>query len=335
MINESSAIHCAFQRARISYSTAKGFSLWPDSVPKLELRSQLDLDFLVAAKDIQRARHLLETRGYRLRAISGRSLEFKTDAVPGTSLKDLYKDSPHRCVELHVEPEMRGRSSLLERVVCQYFHGVRVPVLSPADLLLGQGLHVYKHVCSEFARAAHLLEFRRNIIAHYDDAHFWRELQSAAEGLPGSPVALGVAILLITRVMGEFAPEALTDWAVSRVPAGARLWIDVYGTRSVFADLPGNKLYLLLEKELVSSGVPSRRPVRRALVPLRLPPSISPATAGDSFPIRLRRFRVQLKYIYFRLRFHIVAGVGYVWEALRWQQRIRKRQTGDNLLTCP
>ena len=48
MITEANAIHTRFQDAGISYATLKGFTLWPDSVPRLELRSQLDLDFLVA-----------------------------------------------------------------------------------------------------------------------------------------------------------------------------------------------------------------------------------------------------------------------------------------------
>ena len=335
MVNESSAIHSAFQKARILYSTVKGFSLWPDSVPKLELRSQLDLDFMVAEKDIPRARQLLETRGYRLRAISGRSFEFKTDAVPGTSLKELYKDSTHRCVELHMEPEVAGHGSLLACAVRRDFDGISIPVLSPTDLLLGQGLHLYKHVCGEFARTAHLLEFRRNIIAHYEDVHFWRDLQRAAEELPGSPVALGVAILLITHVMGEFAPKALTNWTVSRVPDSARLWIDLYGYRCVLADFPGNKLYLLLQRELASVGVSTRRPLQGALVPLRLPPSLSPAAAGDSVLTLARRSRVQLFYIYVRSRFHLSAGLEYIWELLRWRQRIRKLQTNDNPQTCP
>ncbi len=334
MIKESSAIHRAFQGARLSYVTLKGFSLWPDSVPKLELRSQLDLDFLVASKDVETARHLLEARGYRLRAISGRSWEFKTDASPGASLKNLYKEVPSRCVELHVAWETAGRSALLARAECQCFYGIFTPVLSPPDLLLGQGLHLYKHVCSEFSRAAHLLEFRRNVVTHYQDLKFWSRVKAVAEEQPGSAVALGVVILLISQVMGEFAPQALTSWTVPGVPAAARLWIDLYGYRSVFASFPGNKLYLLLQRELATAGVPSRRPLRRALIPLRLPPSISPAAASDSFAIRLRRYRVQFAFVCFRLRFHLVHGAGYAWESLRWRQRMRKRQSSDNLLTC-
>ena len=88
MIAEANTIHVRFQNAGLSYATLKGFSLWPDSVPRLELRSQLDLDFLVAEESAPEARRILEERGYRLHAISGRSWEFKAGEMPRASLKD-------------------------------------------------------------------------------------------------------------------------------------------------------------------------------------------------------------------------------------------------------
>ncbi len=185
MVDESIAIHFAFQNANLSYATLKGFSLWPHSVPKPQLRSQLDLDFLMAETSVQEARQVLESRGYRLRAVSGRSWEFKTDAEPGTSLKDLYKNLPNRCVELHVETNMEGRPSLLARTVKRRFHGICAPSLSPADLFLGQGLHCYKHICSEFSRTAHLLEFYRHVVSRRDEEAF---LARTAVGCGGESV---------------------------------------------------------------------------------------------------------------------------------------------------
>ena len=179
MVDESIEIQREFQSANLSYAILKGFSFWPHSVPKLQLRSQLDLDFLMAENSISQARTMLERRGYRLHAVSGRSWEFKTDHIPEASLKDLYKNGPHRCVELHVETDTNSASSLLARTVKRRFHGICTPVLSPADLLLGQGLHLFKHVCSDFSRTAHLLEFRRHVLAHREDDALWHELQWA------------------------------------------------------------------------------------------------------------------------------------------------------------
>ncbi len=322
MIAESVAIQQEFQKARLSYATLKGFSLCPTSVPTPELRHQFDLDFLIAEQNVLEARQILERRGYRLYAVSGRSWEFKINEKPVTSLMDLYKDSPGRSVELHVETDMPGHSSLLERIQRREFHGIDMPVLSPVDLFLGQGLHAYKHVCSEFSRTAHLLEFRRQVLGRRDDDTFWAELRSTAEGNPRASLGLGVVTLLITRAMGDFAPEAFTNWTVGRLPHSARLWVDLYGRRVVFGNFPGSKLYLLLQTELEFAGVPVKRSLRHALLPSRLPPVLIQGSANETIRVRIRRHRMQLHFIHARLRFHIVEGLRYAWESYLWRQHM-------------
>jgi hypothetical protein len=324
MIAESVALQQEFQKACLSYATLKGFSLCPSSAPKPELRHQFDLDFLIAEKDVTEARQVLERRGYRLYAISGRSWEFKINEKPVISLMDLYKDLPGRSVELHVEANTPSRPSLLERIERREFHGIDMPVLSPVDLFLGQGLHAYKHVCSEFSRTAHLLEFRRHVLARRDDDAFWDELQSTAEENPRASLGLGVVTLLITRVMGDFAPEAFRNWTVERLPRSAKLWVKLYGRRAVFENFPGSKLYLLLQRELVSVGVPAKRSLQQTLLPLRLPPAVIRASADETLRVRIRRYRMQLHFIISRLRFHIVEGVRYTWESYRWRQHMNR-----------
>jgi hypothetical protein len=199
-----------------------------------------------------------------------------------------------------------------------------MPVLSPIDLFLGQGLHAYKHVCSEFSRVAHLLEFRRHVLVRRDDHAFWSELRSAAEGNPRAGLGLGVVTLLITRVMGDFAPEALTDWTLECLPRSARLWVERYGRRAVFGSIPGSKLYLLLQKELETAGVPAKRSLRQILLPVRLPPPVIRAFPNETLTVRLSRYRMQLNFILLRLRFHIVEGLRYAWESHRWQRQINR-----------
>jgi Uncharacterised nucleotidyltransferase len=322
MIGELTAIHREFQRAGLSYAILKGLSLSPSSVPRPELRSQLDLDVLVAQHSAHEARDILEARGYHLRAISGRTWEFKKNEMPGTTLKDLYKDLPYRSVELHIEATGTENHSLLVRAEIRSLCGVDMPVLSSVDTLLGQGMHAFKHVCSEFSRTSHLLEFRRHVLSRHDDAAFWIELRTRAEENPRAVLALGVITLLIAQVMGVFAPMALTTWTVNRLPPSARLWVQFYGERTVFATFPGNKLYLLLQKELSTSSIPAKRSLRKALLPLSLPPLIVHATTNETLSMRLRRYRTQIGFILFRLRFHAVEGFRYLRELPRWQQRL-------------
>jgi hypothetical protein len=324
MTAESVAIQREFQKAALSYATLKGLSLFPSSVPRPELRHQFDLDFLIAEHSVSEARQILERRGYRLYAISGKSWEFKINETPGVSIEDLYKDLAGRSVELHVEPNRAGRASLLGRVERRDFCGISIPVLSAVDLFLGQGMHAYKHLNGEFSRAAHLVEFRRHVLHRRNDDAFWRDLQSRIEDDPRACLGLGVVTLLITRLMGDFAPEAFTKFTVHRLPPSARLWVELYGRGAVLQSFPGSKLYLLLQRELESAGVPAKRSLRESLFPSRLPPALIQASGSESAAVRIRRYSLQLHHIFSRVRFHFVEGLRYIWESYRWRQHMNR-----------
>jgi hypothetical protein len=192
-------------------------------------------------------------------------------------------------------------------------------VLSPIDLFLGQGLHLYKHVCSEFARAAHLIEFRRHIVARHDDVAFWHQLREQTVKAPQASIRLGLVILLIEHMMGDFAPCELTSWTVKTLPRAAFDWVHLYGRRSALASFPGSKLYLLLQNALESAGVPPKRSLRHVLLPRRLPPAIAHGPADETLLGRLSRYSRQARYFFFRLRFHVVQGACYLLESIRWR----------------
>jgi hypothetical protein len=243
---------------------------------------------------------------------------------PGIALKDIYRASPSHAVELHIEASNPDRSSPLERAEMRNLCGCRMPVLSPVDLLLGQGLHAYKHICSEFSRTSHLLEFRRHVLARRDDHAFWNKLQTTANGNARASLGIGVATLLISRMIGDFAPKALTDWTVRQLPRSAELWVETYGHRSVLGSFPGTKLYLLLQAELEAAGVPAKRSLRQALLPSRLPAPVIRPFPNEVLSIRLARYRMQFVVIILRLRFHIVEGIRYRWETRRWRRFLKQ-----------
>ena len=324
MIAESGALHEEFEQAGLSHALLKGISLWPSALPKPELRSQLDVDFLVAEADIAPARRILEQRGYYLHAVSGRSWEFKTHAVPSGSLKDLYKDLPFRAVELHAEIPSKDKPSLLASRELRMIGNQRLPVLSPLDLFLGQGLHLYKHVCSEFYRASHLLEFQRHILSRRGNDAFWHEVRLRAAEYPLAGWGLGVVTLLLSQLMGECAPESFLTWTVDRLPPAARLWVEMYGWRCALNAVPGTKLFLFLQAELEKQGVPARRSVQRSLMPVRLPKLIVRGTAGEGLQRRIHRYRIQIRFLSLRLRFHVVEGLRYARELPRWKFRLKQ-----------
>lgn len=324
MIDELMDIQRKFQQVEVICAVVKGLSLWPTSVPKPELRCQFDLDFLVAEKSLPKAREVLERRGYRLYAKKETAWEFKLNEKPGLSIQDIYKASPSHAVELHVEPRLSVRGSLLDRVEWREVHGVRMPVLAPVDLFLGQGLHAYKHICGEFSRTTHLLEFRRHVVARYDDRSFWSQLHSAASENPKASLALGIVTLLIEKTMGDFAPKPLTSWTVGKLPPAALLWAEMYGRQAVYGSYPGSKFYLFLQRELEDAIVPAKRPLRQSLLPLHLPSPIIRAFPNETFSVRLGRYRMHARFISFRLRFHVVEGFRYAWQLPRWRRCINR-----------
>jgi hypothetical protein len=323
MIENSVSIQRAFQNAGISYSVLKGLSLFPLSVRRPELRHQLDLDFLVSEDTVDEACRILELRGYRLYAVSGMSYEFKRNAVPLMSMDDMYLDSPCSVVELHVEKRGTDGSSRLDRLEQRHLYGVRMPVLSPVDLFLSQGLHVFKDVCSAFLRTAHLLEFYWHVTARHDDEPFWRELRLRAVTDPKASMELGVVTCLISTILGDFAPESFKEWTVHALPRNVRLWIGLYARRTAFGQFPGTKVYLLLQKELELAGIVGRRPIKNLLLPTRLPPLIVRGMTGEKLSTRVLRYRLQVRYIVARLRFHILEGLRYLWESYKWRRRTR------------
>ena len=301
------------------YANLKGLSLCPNSVPKPELRLQFDLDFLVAERFMPEARRILECRGYRLNLMSGRSWEFKFNEQPWLDLKDIYKDFQSYAVDLHGESGVPGRSSSLERLEWRELHGLRMPSLSSVDLVLGQGLHAFKHIWGGYSRASHLIEFRRHVLNRRDDMAFWRELQIAAKQHPRAYLELGVVTLLITRVMGDFAPQEFTIWTVDSLPRPVRLWVEMYGHRVALGGYPGNKLHLLLQKELEFADIPQKqkRSLRQALLPLRLPSPVIRVLPNESLRARTRRYCMYPPLILERLRYHIVEGFRFAWERRR------------------
>lgn len=343
MIEELSELNTAFNALGFSFTLLKGLSLVPLSVGLPWLRSQADIDFLIAERDAAKARQVLENRGFHLHAISGRSWEFRTGPIHTATLENMYRVVPFRSVELHLETRA-PQDSLLARTEQFTYNGSSFRRLAPVDLMLGQGLHLYKHVCSEFFRASHVLEFHNHIAARAPETSFWRRLQIEAERDHVTLLKLGVATLLAAQLCGRAGPAEYLAWTVDRLPAESRLWVERYGIHSAFCDPPGSKSYLLLQAVMKNAGAYVPRSTLRALLPSNLP-RLTSAPPNETWPDRLRRYRLQLRFAGSRFRFHVVEGIRYLCESIGWSRErnsatairmiieLRRKQRSDNSLT--
>jgi hypothetical protein len=323
LMRDSIDIQAAFRSKSVRYAVAKGISFFPDSVPNVQLRSQMDLDFLVAKESALDARQILEDRGYKLRDISPRTWNFKTDHVPRWGPPaDAYKVRHYRCVELHLEDD--GPDTRLARRLDRDFDGVTMSVLASSDIFIGQARHSYKNLCSQFSRVSQHLELYRHVLKRRDDIAFWSHVRMLCANDHSVSLRIGASLRLLTELMGDFAPNALAAWTMDRLPPMAQLWFQVYGRSKALCNPPGTKLHLLLQRELEPAGVASARPARTVLFPIYKPHVIVHPMPNEKFAGRMRRYFFQARYISHQLRFHLVEIMRLGWHSMRWRKRISR-----------
>jgi len=328
MLKEFVAINRLFEGAGILYANLKGFTVAPDSCPNISLRHQSDYDFLVDPAHLVRARALLVNRGYVLTGATTRTLEFKYGSPQQVSIAGRYKAQETRFVELHTalgpnassadQGKCDERLNRLARCSCD---GGSFPALSSADQLVGQALHLLGHLRGEHTRLAWLLEYRHHVIKRQADDLFWNEVATLAHNHPDVPIALGLCTRLANEFFATVSCPALDSWTADVLPSAISLWAVRYGRRSVLADLPGTKLYLLLDMAIAKTRASySLSSPKHRLMPLRLPARILRPPAKDSFRLRLNREVVQLRYILYRLRFHAREAWMHAIESRRWRK---------------
>jgi hypothetical protein len=324
---EFAHLNRSFQAAGLVYSNLKGFTLSPESCPRPELRCQLDLDFLIDGAHLDLCSDILGENGYELAAATPDVWEFKAGSSELVSIKDHYKPRPQRCVELHfasseAPPHLPFRDFRLDRVIEHSWAGLMFPALAPADLFIAQAMHLFKHLCSSCTRLSWLLEYQHHVAVRYHDQSFWNEVQRHAKHHRHASTAIGLTTLLASRTFGGEAPAQFQEWTSDRLPPAVRLWADQYGRESILADFPGTKLYLLLQEELRRNDGAWQQTKRNILLPLHGAPRILHTRSSDTAWKRIRAELYQIRFVLFRLRFHVVEGLRYLVEASRWKRRL-------------
>lgn len=325
LFEECAEISRTFQKGGFPFALLKGFTLAPESVPDNALRHQTDLDFLIREKDATTACKALSVFGYTLHAISGNTWELKAGSSELPEIGKPYKARGARCVELHLLADTStpgNEHDWLTRAQWRPIRGVTMPALSPADLFLQQAQHLFKHLSGEHTRASWVLEFHRHIATRRSDTAFWETVVAMIESDPHAEMSFGAAALLAAQTFGECALPAAPRRTMERIAPAVRLWVEMYGARTLLANAPGNKLYLLLRRHLHAEHEVRQKALYRFIFPLHLPPRIVNGEGDRRLRSRILRIRLQSWFVFFRLRFHIVEGVRYAIEFSRWQRRL-------------
>jgi hypothetical protein len=324
LFDEFVKINRLFESAGLRYANLKGFTLVPSYCPDVALRYQIDLDFLMYRADAKRCQDILSSLGYHVTGVGDNVLEFTAglDKVP--SFRDLYKPKPQRSVEVHFmpspAPSTTGLSDCLDRVQTVTPKGFAVPALSREDAFLVQAHHLYHHLRSEWTRASWVLEYKTFVAGRRDEVSLWREVRARAMDKFEANLAVGMATWLAERAFGKCAPRELSEWSVDALPSPVCRWLEHYGQNVLLTDFPGSKLYLLLQDQLVGDSKAWRKVRRGKLLPLHRPPSV--VTPSPSADATFGAIVSQLRFLAFRVRFHLVEGLRYLWETRRWKQLV-------------
>ena len=327
LFKEAKNVSQSLGQHNIPFALLKGITLWPDSVPDIELRRQTDVDLVIRESDSASTHDILRDLGYELYAVSGRTREYRAGPFGTGKISDIYKVRKERALDLLLLAEKAANGApqqdRLTRIQFRTIRGSVLPVLSPPDIFVQQAEHLFKHMCSEHTRAFWVLEFWRHVLTRRNDAMFWNSVRSIAATELQAQTAIGAATMLASTIFGQFAPEELTSWSMDKLSPGVCLWIHLYGREILFADSPCSKLYLLLRQQLLLEQQGNARAERRRLIfPVHLPPRITCGESGERTLARLNRYRIQAMFVLQRIRFHVAEDCRFAVESLRWQRRI-------------
>lgn len=330
MFEEFMAINRGFTDAGLSYANLKGFTLAPEACEDIALRSQLDLDFLVSAKDLQQCQMILSKFDYTLTGEGTNVLEFKAGTINLPAIRDLYRLKPQRSVEVHSVPanesdEATG-AGIFDRLRSRSWDGLSLPILSDLDTFIGHASHLFKHLKSEWTRASWILEYVNFINYHRNNDNLWRQVHDFLTGHPDRKLSVGIATLVAERSFGLASMPKPLAMSIIELSSPIKLWAELYTDDVLLARFPGTKLYLLLLRAISADNGSCSSGSISKLLPLRRPAKVIATSGGQNWGSRLLQYCTEVNYWVFRLRFHLKHGLLVLLEEPRWRRSVNALQ---------
>jgi len=324
----------ALDSSQVQYCCVKGFSLVPDCFDSIRERHQIDLDLLIAPQDLRRAQGALEELGYRLQSgdDSGEVRlvrPWKKYLGVHAYLYQLPEPPP---IELHTRPWEQGVDEI-EFPSLSGFHdaaeiheicGVEFTRLRPAYHFVYLLLHIFRHLLGSWTRLLSLYEVATFIRKRKSEEDVWAD---AAQIIEKDQVLASACALVLGLVDCTFPidmPAPLRQIGVRSLSAESAWWIERHSTTWLLADPPGSKLSLLVQRQFWADCRRWRRYLRRRLLPIRKPHSLSDE-AMKSTKSGLAYRAEEARYKASRAWYHVRSDFEYLGAWLRWTQQGQAR----------
>jgi hypothetical protein len=323
---------CVLQKAGVQFLCVKGFSLFPEFLEEPWQRHQIDFDLLIAPGDGSRAQTALEELGYKLTAVAGDDERRMRIPVRQVLSHDAYLYDPQEggAIELHSRFWEAGAEEFpltcpedaFEQAEMHTLDFVSFLRLSQPHAFLYQVLHVFRHFLGSWARPLWLYEIASYMERHGDDIELWREVAALLSADARITEAASLVLLTAKELFACQIPSALEKACTLPDDDPIRLWVHLYARRWILADMPGNKLNLLLQRRFFSDGRIWRRYLAGRLAPRGARPVLCEGI--DTRVAKSLRYRsANLRYKASRAWHHLRTGAGFAAASVAWGIHLR------------
>jgi hypothetical protein len=333
-------IQAALARERIKFCCLKGFSLIPDVYGSIRERHQLDIDLLIDPRDAARAVLAVGPLGYTLTKNGASGEMHLTRAWKRHLTADswLYQIPEGPPLELHTrlwEPETELVDfpiplGSMNRIEVNFVAGVAVPRLAPAWQFVSLVLHIFRHLLDSWVRLLSLYEVSVYLRCNQQDDDLWAEVSTILATDTRLSSACTLVLQLVKREFRAKFPEGLDELCRLSLTADSSTWCENFGESWLYADPPGTKLSLLVQRQFSASRNAWRAYLRRRLFPRRLPPKLSD-DASTKVKRSMRYRAAEAGYQARRVGYHIASDWQYLWAAARWKRLVRSNTVMPHL----
>jgi hypothetical protein len=309
------------------YGCVKGFSLFPECFADIRERHQVDIDFLIDPRDAKKAQRAIESLGYRTQ-YSSDSGEMRFTQPWNRHMgvnAYLYQIPGPPAIEVHTRawesedgivdfPSLPG---FLDAVEPHQVDGVEFSRLLPAYQFVYLLLHIFRHLLGSWSRLLSLYEVFLFIKSRRQDSAFWAQVS----GILSADRNLAAAAALVLALVERFFPTELSPSVIqlgsATLSPQSQVWVENYAQEWLFADPPGTKLSLLLQRQFFPDRQTWRRYLLRRLIPARKAHALSDE-AGTKMKRSFSYSAENLGYQVSRIWYHVASDFRYLTARLQW-----------------